>query len=198
MKKDSVKQLNASTSKPDLLLKPYGFCCDLKDYDPTLHIKKEDSRPLFPSGGVTGGGPDIKFRLQHTDSISGPIPRSFQRTAYRGGYRGGYQNGRRKGQRDGYRNRGNLPPRPGRNIRMDGYERVFTDPSMDEPMICTRCRGPLRWYLEDEIDYAREMLMRKRQDEYNAEIERNVEIAIEKEKRRRRRRRERMKAALGR
>ncbi|XP_047349547.1 uncharacterized protein LOC124949065 [Vespa velutina] len=46
---------------------------------------------------------------------------------------------------------------------------------------CKRCRKPLRWYLEDEIALARDILARERQYQYNFEISKNVEIAKRKE-----------------
>ncbi|KMQ96573.1 hypothetical protein RF55_3128 [Lasius niger] len=45
---------------------------------------------------------------------------------------------------------------------------------------CKRCRGPLQWYLEDEIALAREFFAKKRQDNYNASVKRNLMIARRK------------------
>lgn len=39
---------------------------------------------------------------------------------------------------------------------------------------CRRCRGPLRWYLEDEIALARDNLAKQRQDNHNAIVKRNL------------------------
>ncbi|KAL6267475.1 hypothetical protein P5V15_000551 [Pogonomyrmex californicus] len=50
---------------------------------------------------------------------------------------------------------------------------------------CKRCRGPLRWYLEDEIALAREFLAKEKRDNYNAIVKRNLMIAKRKECRRR-------------
>lgn len=47
---------------------------------------------------------------------------------------------------------------------------------------CKRCRGPLQWYLEDEIALAREFFAKKRQDNYNASVKRNLMIARRKGK----------------
>lgn len=47
---------------------------------------------------------------------------------------------------------------------------------------CKRCRGPLRWYLEDEIAFAREFLAKIRQDNYNTSMKRNLMIARQKGK----------------
>lgn len=47
---------------------------------------------------------------------------------------------------------------------------------------CKRCRGPLRWYLEDEIALAREFLAKIRQDNYNTSMKRNLMIARQKGK----------------
>lgn len=49
-----------------------------------------------------------------------------------------------------------------------------------ERMVCHRCRGPLQWYLEDEIAVAREFMVNRRIEDYNAEMDRNVKIAKKK------------------
>lgn len=43
-----------------------------------------------------------------------------------------------------------------------------------------RCRSPLQWYLEDEIALAREFFAKKRQDNYNMSMKRNLMIARQK------------------
>lgn len=45
---------------------------------------------------------------------------------------------------------------------------------------CKRCRGPLRWYLEDEINLARETMAKKRQNSYNESMKKNIKIAKQK------------------
>ncbi|XP_025154281.1 uncharacterized protein LOC105191636 isoform X2 [Harpegnathos saltator] len=45
---------------------------------------------------------------------------------------------------------------------------------------CKRCRGPLRWHLEDEIALARETMAKERQNDYNESIKRNLKIARQK------------------
>lgn len=45
-----------------------------------------------------------------------------------------------------------------------------------------RCRRPLQWYLEDEIALAREFFAKKRQDNYNMIMKRNLMIARQKGK----------------
>ncbi|XP_020289432.1 uncharacterized protein LOC109857500 [Pseudomyrmex gracilis] len=49
---------------------------------------------------------------------------------------------------------------------------------------CKRCRGPLRWYLEDEIAFAREFILKQKRDNYNARMKKNLMIAKQKAKRR--------------
>lgn len=45
---------------------------------------------------------------------------------------------------------------------------------------CRRCRGPLRWYIEDEVALAREFLAKEKRDNYNASIKRNLRLAKQK------------------
>lgn len=45
---------------------------------------------------------------------------------------------------------------------------------------CKRCRGPLRWHLEDEIALAREHLAEERRRNYEASVKRNLKIARQK------------------
>ncbi|EZA47490.1 hypothetical protein X777_15617 [Ooceraea biroi] len=45
---------------------------------------------------------------------------------------------------------------------------------------CKQCRGPLRWYLEDEIALGREVVAKKRRDDYNESVKRNLKIAKQK------------------
>ncbi|XP_076668090.1 uncharacterized protein LOC143368842 [Andrena cerasifolii] len=222
-----TKKFSVGTSKHDLWAKPYGFCCDIKDHDPTLRLLRQDSEPLFPYC-VTGGGPDIRFRIQDADAASPSAARS-QRSAQRSGYRSaqrsghrsghqsgyegrrrsGHQSGHESGRRGGYRGRqqGVHDSRRRRNRRDDGFDQeqsqgiyrnvnprsdvgkgVTIKESLDEPMICRRCRGPLRWYLEDEIAAARDEMMSRKQQEYNTELDMNVKIAMKKERMKRRKR----------
>lgn len=192
MKKSRVKQLNVSTSQHDFLVKPYGFCCDIKDYDPKLLSLKEEPEPLFPSSGPLEGGPDIKFRLQEHDDIQSFRQRSIQRNAQRGGLRSKY----RSGQQVIWGNQSYAQPyrrRRYRTPRLEGTVKVPEDrtqgrtpdrgrdiETLGELMICKRCRGPLRWYLEDEIAAARDIMMKRKQEIYKAEMEKNIKIAKQK------------------
>jgi len=45
---------------------------------------------------------------------------------------------------------------------------------------CERCRGPLLWYLEDELAHARDIFAKKRLDDHNRIAKRNLKIAIRK------------------
>lgn len=240
MKRSPTKKFSVGTSKYDLWAKPYGFCCDIKDHDPKLRLLRQDSEPLFPYC-VTGGGPDIKFRIQDADAASPSAARSGQRSAQRSGYRSGqrsgydgrrrsvHESGRRaghrgrqqsvheSGRRTGYRGGQQSVHESGRrsgyrggqqsvhdsgrrrnrrddkfdhaqgggiyrnvNPRSDAGKSVVINESLDEPMICRRCKGPLRWYLEDEIAAARDEMMSRKQQEYNAELDLNVKIAMKK------------------
>ncbi|XP_061943091.1 uncharacterized protein LOC133667802 isoform X2 [Apis cerana] len=170
MKKDRTKLLNASTSYNEFFVKPYGFCCDIKNYDPKLSASRKRSVPLFPSSGLSGGGPDIKIRIQEHDDILNFSPRSTQRNVRdRVGLRGKYLRGVDRQLVD-------------RRLR-----RGFELQSLADLITSRRLRGPLQWYLEDEIAAAREIMMTKKQEMYNAEMKKNIKIAKQKEKRRRRR-----------
>ncbi|XP_054006385.1 uncharacterized protein LOC128891156 [Hylaeus anthracinus] len=215
MKKNVIKQFNVGTSRHDFTAKPYGFCCDIKDHDPRLTIENRSVGPLFCPYNITGGGPDIRFRIQDADSVSPSSQRSVQRSTQRIGQRGRRRSGYQSRQRGGYdRQRGgddrqrdknrrandsrvgwDDEPRDGQRDRRSTYRRGTsrtdnnkTDESLPEPMICKRCRGPLKWYLEDEIAVARDRIMTTRQETYNAEMEENVRIAKKKEKMKRRKR----------
>ncbi|KOC69223.1 hypothetical protein WH47_11008 [Habropoda laboriosa] len=176
MQEGETNQPNVNTLQ-HLLLKPYGFCCD-KDQDPKLLVPKQDSIPLFPTSDSTGGGPNIKFRIRDDDEALA--------SAYRGSHRAGYRSGRRSGQR-GYLGGQRSRYRGGQQIDWDD-ESGRRRRQRGEPMICKRCRGPLKWYLEDEVTTAREIMMEKRQDKYNRKMEENVNMAKKMERKRRHRR----------
>lgn len=124
--------------------------------------------------------------------------RSIQRNAQRGGLRSKYRSGQQviwsnQSYAQPYRRRRYRTPRP------EGTVKVLEDRSqgrtpgrgietLGELMICKRCRGPLRWYLEDEIAAARDVMMKRKQEIYKAEMEKNIKIAKQKENRRRRKR----------
>ncbi|CAD1478760.1 unnamed protein product [Heterotrigona itama] len=186
MKKNRVKQLNVGTLQNDFSIKPYGFCCNIKDYDPRLFVSKE-SEPLFLSNDPTEGGPNIKFRIQEHNDIESSSQRSTQRNAQRSGLRTRYRS--RSGQQviwsdQTYGRRRQRIPFTSR--APTAKKDKIIEPSV-ELMICKRCRGPLRWYLEDEIAAARDIIMKKKQEIYNAEMEKNIKLAKKKEKRRRQR-----------
>ncbi|XP_043252514.1 uncharacterized protein LOC122397426 [Colletes gigas] len=196
---------NVGTSRYDSANEIYGFCCDIKDHGSRLDTRKGDFGPLFSPSDVTGGGPDIKFRIQDADSVSPSSQRSFQKSIHRNGQRSGHRSGQRSGylsrhrggydnpRRNGSRKRNRNNPRVGwddqprgvpshRGILRRDVSRTDNDEhdKFDEPMICKRCRGPLRWYLEDEIAVARDKMMSSRQETYNFEMEKNIKIAKKK------------------
>jgi len=45
---------------------------------------------------------------------------------------------------------------------------------------CRGCRGPLMWYLEDEIALARDIFAKQRLDDHNRITKRNLKIAMRK------------------
>lgn len=164
MKKDRTKLLNASTSYNEFFVKPYGFCCDIKNYDPKLSASRKRSVPLFPSNGLSSGGPDIKIRIQEHDDILNFNQRSTQRNVReRVSLRGKYLRGVD-------RQLGNKRLRRG-NLELQSLADLITS---------RRLRGPLQWYLEEEIAAAREIMMTKKQEMYNAEMKKNIKIAKQK------------------
>lgn len=177
MKKNRVTQLNVSTSQNDISVKPYGFCCNIKDYDPRLFVPKE-SEPLFPSNGLTEKGPNIKFRIQEHNDIELPSQRSTQRNAQRSGLRTRYRSGQQVIWSD------QTYGRRRQRIPFTSRARTAKNGKIIEPpvelMICKRCRGPLRWYLEDEIATARDIIMKRKQEIYNAEMGKNIKLAKKK------------------
>ncbi|KZC08491.1 hypothetical protein WN55_10809 [Dufourea novaeangliae] len=126
------------TSQPDRGAKPYGFCCDIKDYDPRLDTKPQLGS-VFSRNNVTGEGPDIKIRLQEINS--------------------------------------NVLPSSQRGNQKSSYR---IEDHLGKPMICRRCRGPLKWYLEDEVAVARNTMMTQRQQQYNEKMEQNIKTAKKK------------------
>ncbi|XP_015587405.1 uncharacterized protein LOC107264057 [Cephus cinctus] len=54
---------------------------------------------------------------------------------------------------------------------------------------CKRCRGPLKWYLEEEISLAKETVVNERTMKYNTEADKNLKIAMKKVKKRKERKR---------
>ncbi|CAK9830621.1 hypothetical protein ANTRET_LOCUS7762 [Anthophora retusa] len=176
MQEDAINQPKNNNVQQDL--KPYGFCCD-KDQDPKLSVPKHDSIPLFPTTDLTGGGPNIKFRIRDEDEALASAYHGFHR-GHRGGRRGGQRGGYLGGQRSRYRG--------GQQVEW-GDESDRRRIQRGEPMICKRCRGPLKWYLEDEVAVARDIMMEKRQDKYNRKMEENVTIAKKMVRKRRQRRR---------
>ncbi|KAI4493760.1 hypothetical protein M0804_001936 [Polistes exclamans] len=61
---------------------------------------------------------------------------------------------------------------------------------------CKHCRKALRWYLEDEIALARNIYARERQNQYNSQMDKNVEIAKQKKKWRKDRRAKRKEGKM--
>ncbi|XP_076658158.1 uncharacterized protein LOC143362145 isoform X2 [Halictus rubicundus] len=169
MKKNTRHQHHVGTSQSNLRAKPYGFCCDVKEHDPKLDMKN-GLGSLFSRHNLTGEGPNIKFRCQEINTVSTSLQRLNQKSLHRlgsrarqrGRQRGGYDDMFRDGQR-------------GRN-QENGNEN-----HLREQLICERCRGPLRWYLEDEIDAARDIMMQERKKKHNIETEYNIKIAKKKD-----------------
>ncbi|XP_031841981.2 uncharacterized protein LOC116431124 [Nomia melanderi] len=186
MKKNARHQHHVGTSKSSLRPKPYGFCCEVKDQDTRLDTKNDEDQ-LFSRYNLTEGGPDIKFRLQEVNNASASPQRVNQKSVYRSGFRGrprgrqkgGYDDLPRNGQQKGYRS--------GQRIERDRSESDKNNKGFHEPMICRHCRGPLKWYLEDEIAVAREIMMQDRQEQYNTEMEQNIKTAKKRKKRKKRR-----------
>ncbi|XP_076298400.1 uncharacterized protein LOC143217725 [Lasioglossum baleicum] len=206
MKKTTRHHHHVGTSQSNLREKPYGFCCDVKD--PKVDIQ-HGMDSLFSRHNLTEGGPNIKFRCQDIETLSTSAQRVNQRSLYRLGSRG-RQRGRQRGGYDDSRtsilrsssgiDRGNVRGgrgnvrggrgnvRGGRgngrgNGRGGGGGGGNEDNMVErEQIICKRCRGPLRWYLEDEIDAARDIMMNNRRINHNKEMEDNIAVAKKKEK----------------
>ncbi|XP_029056261.2 uncharacterized protein LOC114883062 [Osmia bicornis bicornis] len=178
MKKDGTsRKHHVATSKQNLLLKPYGFCCDVKDN--SGFSKHKVSILPFLSRGTTNEGPDIKFRINE-DELSSSGLRGGQKGFQKGGR--GRNAGRRRsvytnGLRGGYQNR-----LRGGNDNQDGTSRGGALGPLNDRLVCERCGGPLRWYLEDEIAIARESMVKRRIEKYNTDMNRNVQTAKRKEK----------------
>ncbi|XP_033194515.2 uncharacterized protein LOC117159088 [Bombus vancouverensis nearcticus] len=146
----------------------------------------------------------ISFDSKFSKFDSQQRQRSIQRNAQRGGLRSKY----RSGQQVIWGNQSYAQPyrrRRYRTPRLEGTVKVPEDrtqgrtpdrgrdiETLGELMICKRCRGPLRWYLEDEIAAARDIMMKRKQEIYKAEMEKNIKIAKQKENRRRRRRKKKL------
>nr|XP_012147147.1 PREDICTED: uncharacterized protein LOC105663354 [Megachile rotundata] len=179
MKKGASKK-HVTTSKQNLYEKPYGFCCDIKEDAPRSLSKQRIYMPPFLSTGKPNEGPDIKFRIHEEDVTSAAL-----RAAQRSG-----QRGRRSSKRQPFGIGIGLPGmRYGGHRQRGGANNSRTDlgETVPERMVCQRCRGPLQWYLEDEIAVARDFMINRRIEDYNAEMDRNVKIAKKKEKHRRQR-----------
>ncbi|XP_078047782.1 uncharacterized protein LOC144475602 isoform X2 [Augochlora pura] len=169
MGKNTRHQYHVGTSQSDLRLKPYGFCCDIKDRDAKLDIEN-NLGSLFSKHNLTGEGPNIKFRFQDINTTSTSPQCVNQKSYHRLGHRG-RSRGRQRGgyddsndQRRGWR-------------RNEGED---NEKKLGEPMICKRCKGPLKWFLEDEIAIARDIMMQDRRKKYNVEMEYNIKIAKKK------------------
>lgn len=53
---------------------------------------------------------------------------------------------------------------------------------MHDKKVTSLLQGPLRWYLEDEIVAAKDILWEQKQRAYNEEMNNNIEIGKEKSK----------------
>ena len=53
---------------------------------------------------------------------------------------------------------------------------------MHDKIVTSLFEGPLRWYLEDEILAAKDILWEQKQKIYNEEMNKNIEIGKEKSK----------------
>ncbi|XP_032689391.1 uncharacterized protein LOC116852812 [Odontomachus brunneus] len=82
---------------------------------------------------------------------------------------------------------------PGIKFRVDDIDRppysvqlrrILEVKGVDYLGRCKRCRGPLRWYLEDEIALARETMAEERQNNYKENMKKNLKIARRKKRRR--------------
>ncbi|XP_026673869.1 uncharacterized protein LOC108630434 isoform X2 [Ceratina calcarata] len=166
------QQLNVGTSYDRLDFKPFGFCCDIKKYGPKSLPLKHASAPPFPLSGPTGEGPDVKIRIQEEDDVLPSTKRGTQRrrSVLRLGMRSGIRVGQRGGLR-GNQSRGVIGP-----MRF-GHRRGKIVKPTGEQMKCKRCRGPLRYYLEEEIEVALDIIKKDKQQKYNAEMEKNIKIA---------------------
>lgn len=78
---------------------------------------------------------------------------------------------------------------PGIKFRVDDIDRspysvqlrrILEVKGVDYLGRCKRCRGPLRWYLEDEIALARETMAEERQNNYKENMKKNLKIARRK------------------
>lgn len=175
MKKSTRHQHHVGTSQSNLRPKPYGFCCDVKEYDPTLDTKN-GLGSLFSRHNLTGEGPNIKFRCQEINTVSTSLQRVNQRAVHRSGSRGRQRGRQRGGYDDAFRG----GQRNGQRIGQRSGQRYGDTDNSREQLICERCRGPIKWYLEDEISAARDIMMQERRKKHSAQTEYNIKIAKKK------------------
>ena len=194
--------------KKNLGLKPFGFCCSIHDFDPLTKYNQPKSQSSVTSICAVNECPVLKFQAEYADNDEPkkrtPKSKPFdiadqKRNPKHKQSLGQSQNVHRQYKSNNPNNprNPNNPHNPNnannlhnpRNFGDHAYNpQNVGNPSNDQSnvenlydeRVMRHLQGPLKWYLEDEIAAAQDILIAERQYTHNEQMHRNLQIGKER------------------
>ncbi|XP_043247783.1 uncharacterized protein LOC122394748 [Colletes gigas] len=164
----------------DMTLKPFGFCCSVDKFDPLTEYNNPKSlhKSLLMSVYRIHERPTLKFQAQFADSFdSEQRKRNPKAKLLDIGDRKHKMSTKQRQFLSSLHNPHNdsHPHMRAGSSRDDLTDQHHIENLHDKQTIHLR-RGPLQWYLEDEVAFAKNIIWEQKQKLYNKEMDRNIRI----------------------
>lgn len=161
-----------------MIIKPYGFCCSIDDVDPlTKYDKLKSYKSSLMSLRAIHESPTFKFRTEFTDYMdheNGSLKKKAKYTDV-----GDYKRKNYKRNKQNLQNMKDLK-RLYEKKRPFNKSNDFED--LHDEKFAYLLQGPMQWYLEDEINSAKDIFWEQKIRKYNEEMNKNTEIGKKKSK----------------
>ncbi|XP_076650272.1 uncharacterized protein LOC143357637 [Halictus rubicundus] len=150
------------------ILKPYGFCCSPENVDPLTKYDDKNKflyKPPLVSTKIINESPVLKFRTQFTGHVDSEQTKQYGKSKLTdiGDHKRKLYSGQTAAQELLLHSCGGSTYI---NLSDKRTERIKW--------------GPIVWYIEDEIEAAKDALWVQKQKAYNVEMDRNTQLGSEK------------------
>lgn len=175
-----------------MTLKPFSFCCSIDDIDPLTKYNRQKSlyKTSLISIHAINGGPSLKFQAQFIDSEQKKrIPKTKLLDS------GNHKHKISMKYKQTLHNLQNITNlHKLHNPHVDSHQHIRVGSSYDnlkdlshfrnlrDGQIMNLLHRPIKWYLEDEIAFAKDTVWKQKQKLYNKEMDKNIYIGKQRSK----------------
>ncbi|XP_015439309.1 PREDICTED: uncharacterized protein LOC107194233 [Dufourea novaeangliae] len=155
-----------------MIIKPYDFCCSSDNIDPlTQYDQKENffNKSSLMSMNTINESPVLKFRTHFTGYVDSELTKKSAKAKP-----SDIEDSRRKLYTKQPVNKLSKYTSSKLHIRAGSSDDDLCDKQTNKVK-----EGPIQWYLEDEIRFAKDIFWEKKRKAYNEEMNKNIEIGME-------------------